>query len=68
MLIRFILQALEESETKNGVLKCEWKEYCYLLLLEVKNIRYVVLTGTLNEIYPKGRIYTSALSSNCCDF
>ena len=42
--------------------------YFTILLLEMKNTRHVILRGTLNKIHPRGRIYTSALSSDCCEF
>lgn len=34
----------------------------------MKNARHVILSDTLSEMHPKGRVYTLALSSNYCEF
>ena len=61
MLTWFILQALRKKLNKMEQLNVNGQNIVlYLLSLEIKNIRRVILTSTLNEIHPKGSMYTWA--------
>lgn len=58
---------LRENETKS-VINYANRKNTVVLLLELKNTRHVILNDILNDIRPKGRIYTLALSSNYFEF
>ena len=61
MLTWFILQALRKKLNKMEQLNVNGQNILlYLLSLEIKNIRRVILTSTLNEKQPKGSMYTWA--------